>query len=132
MSEAHAPAQLGPPYEDRVIVSAAKDAHLDETQPPALGNMGLRGIWAQLANASALMVLAVVLFLTMHQVNQMHTEGISALKQMHTEGIGTMRQLMDTTLSNQQRVIADNTTAIKDLANEVRAMRQFRQQHSEE
>ena len=80
------------------------------------GNMGLRGIWAQVANASAMTVLGVVLFMTMHDVRTMHNEGMSMMK-----------SLLESNVINQNKVIQDNTDAIRDLAAEVRLLRADRQ-----
>lgn len=82
----------------------------------AAGSMGLKGIWALVGNSTAMVILAVVLFYTMHEVQALHREGIA-----------TMRDLLTGTVANQNRVILDNTTAIRDLAHEVQLLRRERE-----
>lgn len=84
------------------------------------GNMGLKGLWAAIANSTALTLLAVVLFWTMFQVNTMHKEGMSLFERLH-------EQERESTGHNMQRmgeVIDRNTAAVRELSDEMKRLRQ--------
>lgn len=49
---------------------------------PGPGDMGLKGLWALIGNGTAMVALAIVLFLALGQVRAMHEEGITTLKQL--------------------------------------------------
>src|SRR4051812_38749144 len=50
----------------------------------AAGSLGLKGLWAAVGNASAVVVIAVVMFLLLDQVKGMHTEGMATLRELFT------------------------------------------------
>lgn len=76
------------------------------------GTMGLKGTLATIGNASAMALLAVVMFFALWQVQAMHREGMA-----------TLREMIDRERSETGRIIEKNTDAINNLAAEFRALR---------
>lgn len=77
-------------------------------EPPPSGGMGMRGMLAQLANASAMMVVCALCFTS-----------TAAERATHAESLAIVKHLLETTVAN-------NTAALRDLTKEVRFLRSER------
>jgi hypothetical protein len=102
---------------------ARKRTAPEEPLPPQAakdGNMGLRGVWALVANSSAMVVVTVVLFLCLWQVSRMHNEGMLILQKMQAEDRESSRQFQ----TSMTRALDKQTAAIEALTTELRRTKQ--------
>ena len=76
------------------------------------GSMGLRGLWAQVVNATAVGVIVGIAFWALFGLQAMHAEQISTLVDFNRQLLGQLKASID-----------GNTHAIEHLAGEVRHLR---------
>jgi hypothetical protein len=81
--------------------------------PPSLG---LRGMWALIANSSAVVVQTVFLFILIFSLNTMHREAMLLMESVVTQE----RLSHQHTIQRLERVVEDNTRAMQHLAGEIR------------
>lgn len=86
-----------------------------DVESPAVGSLGLRGVWALIANSSAVVLIAVALAVVSW-----------AAWSMHNQDRGDLLRLMDRGFKQNdalQLVIERNTGALQSLAKEIHALR---------
>jgi hypothetical protein len=108
------------PLPDKFMTDKLEVGQLDrmELNIASGTSMGLKGVWALVGNSTAMVALAIVMFIMINQVMTMHHEGIA-----------TLRAILDVQTKDQATTIRDNTNAVRDLANEVKALRVETQKH---
>lgn len=89
--------------------------HVEQVMPKQYGSMGLKGLWAQIGNSTAMVVITVVLFIAIFQVSRMHTEGMEVLQKLHEQEREFNREVHD----SLRRVVEKNTIALNKLAEEL-------------
>lgn len=86
----------------------------------AVGSMGItKTLWALVANSTAMVIIVVVMLVALYQVQTAHSESIRIL----TDIIAQNRKEAGDVRVEQNRVIDTIRDAVKDLAQEVRALR---------
>lgn len=110
---------------DKEAAQIAIDAHRQERKNQS-GNanangasMGMKGIMAQWAQAGAMGVVAIVLFVVLFQVQGMHKEGVGTLERL----INSERENQKWILQQLQKSMDNNTSAVNSLADEIRWLR---------
>lgn len=90
------------------------------------GMMGLQGLWALVGNSTAMCIVAVVLFISIFQLQKMHSEGMGVLKELHNqERDHNKEERINNRLAGEAmaRIIDRNTLAIESLTTEIRKNR---------
>jgi hypothetical protein len=95
--------------------SVADFGAIEEPVPPR-GGMGLSGIWALVGNSTAMVIVAVVLFMAIFQVKAMHNEAMGLFREIHA----AEREMNKDNQLEMRRVIEQNTVALKELVIEIR------------
>lgn len=95
-----------------IAADAAHQFEVGVATSAAGGSMGLTGLFKQLGNASAMVVICVCLFLTGGAAWMMHREAMATMERMNKDNVASMT-----------KVIERNTVAIDSLAREIRALR---------
>jgi hypothetical protein len=85
-------------------------------QQPETGSMGLKGLFAQIGQSTAMVVMVVIAFWALFTLERNHVEAITALTAMHVSDRDYNRQVH----SDLVGVIAKNTQAIDALTIEFR------------
>jgi hypothetical protein len=93
----------------------------DAVQAPVIepGNQGLKGLLAQVGNATAMTLVAVLLLLSTWYIQRMHSEAMGNVLQLHTQERDFNREMYN----SLTRVIERNSAAIDTLASEIRRLR---------
>jgi hypothetical protein len=96
------------------IGEASRTANVASTAAAAaIGTMGMKGVLAQYAQATAMMLVACVMFWALFEMKASHADGMSVLK-----------DLLHSTLKSQSTVIDENTKAVRALTFEVKSLRE--------
>lgn len=82
------------------------------------GSLGLKGLWALIGNSTAMVVVAVLLFVAIFQVRSMHSEGMNLMERLYY-GHGAMLERNTNAVDKCER-------AIETLASEIKWLRQHK------
>lgn len=67
----------------------------EQTTDQQMQSLGLKGLWAQVANASAVVVIAVAMFLQMRSTSELHRQSIEAMQSLRAADIQAMKEMRD-------------------------------------
>jgi hypothetical protein len=80
--------------------------------PPERGDMGLRGLWAQVFHSTAMVAIVMIAFLALWQLQRMHDEAMNTLRDFNAQLVGQIRSALDA-----------NTASISRLSDDLRNLR---------
>lgn len=92
------------------------EASFVEKREASYGQMGLTGLWALVGNSTGMLIVSVVLFMAIFQVERMHNEAMITFKEMSMQERESNRSINEQTRS----VVEQNTKAIRALTDEIR------------